>query len=738
MESSSATPLSRTVEEAANAWARGVFGAPRDFASLITSVESRDEVLERVVTEIVRRDIREQRIPCNRRSPTPARIDPARVDPFTVTVEQLRAQSEHVTPCGYCNGAGIHRCPGCEGAGRIACSSCRGSGKEVKYYKTTTRLINCKACRASGTEKCGRCGATGSVTCIGCSGSGNQLAWLSYDQESRWVVSVMPDSPVTASHPQLAEPRFLALSELDDFAILATEQGDGAVTLRGYRDQDTPALRAVSTSLDPRTERIHRQQYHRLSVVRRDAVYAMCGTKGTLVLAGRDLRAATTKAAVRPIQARIYGWAASGVATGIGLAVLATRFSGASSYFSRTRPMVEGLAVAAAAALTVAIGGILRALQPRFKFGPIRRYEKRLAIAGLALIAITLVVGVYARPRTGEIAAALRMGDRARAREVLDALKETVGESDDVKDAEDSILIADANAAAGEGKLALLDRVAARQGKLASEAQSAARAERVRELHEMLDARKPGPTIAALERWWSNWRTDGELAGIAATAHDLAAEQCVNAACRFEETSLAKGAAPTSQRETAVTAARSALLDALAIADVPGETTLQRLQRLRTLASAAKKTASLAASEDSELREIATKAQTWSESERAKSPLLGAEITVLEELLGSTATYDVRGPSFTLDAARAFVVVDSQKRCRGIYAVGEKEGARAIHVATAERLLSQATGHAAKVNKPSAASETTARWFDVNAMVTARWKGDQLIELRIGDAAPWL
>src|SRR4051794_19167767 len=60
-------PITRSVHDAATTWARRIFGAPRDFADLITAIEVRDEILERVVSEVVRREVREQRTPCNRR-----------------------------------------------------------------------------------------------------------------------------------------------------------------------------------------------------------------------------------------------------------------------------------------------------------------------------------------------------------------------------------------------------------------------------------------------------------------------------------------------------------------------------------------------------------------------------------------------------------------------------------------------------------------------------------------------
>src|SRR5262249_38991563 len=47
-------------------WARSTFGAPRRLSAHITGVEERDEVVVRVATEVVRRDLYEQRVPAGR------------------------------------------------------------------------------------------------------------------------------------------------------------------------------------------------------------------------------------------------------------------------------------------------------------------------------------------------------------------------------------------------------------------------------------------------------------------------------------------------------------------------------------------------------------------------------------------------------------------------------------------------------------------------------------------------
>jgi len=729
-------PVTRSVHDAAEIWAGNVFGAPREFAALITSIEVRDEVLERVVTEVVRRDIREQRLPSNRRDLTPPRINPNSVDPFEISVAALRAQSEYVAPCGYCRGAGVCTCPSCAGGGRAACSSCGGSGKQRSAK--TGRPINCKACRATGTMRCGRCDAAGSVTCTVCSGSGHQLVWLTYEQEARWMVAIVPESPVARAHAQLTELRFLAPSEVDAFSILVMEEASGPVILQGYRDTDNPLLRSVAASIDSRLERINHQQYYRLAVVRRDATYGMCGTTGTLVLSGKNLTGATTPRAVRPIQLRLYAWAAIAAALAAGATVLCARLRGSSEYFNSTNPIITAFGLLAVGVAMPALGGLLRALQPAFKLSRIRPFERHLAFAAAATFGSMIIIGLLVRPRFSEVEKALSAGDLRRARAVVAALRETNGATVEVADAEDSVSLAEAKTQSGDARLQTLDAVVARHGKRAPEASTAARTERLSEIRALIASKTSAPAIGAIDRWFGgSWKGDPEIAEERARAEDVAGSLCTEGPCRVQAATLAQLATPTAERAQRATEARSKLLDALTPAEVPGEEPVVRLKRLRALSATSNRTLEIAGT-DPELGESAKKASAWAAAERGKVPMLGADLPVVEELLEASASLDVRGPVITVEGTRAFLVLDAQKKCRGVYAVGEKEGARAIRGTTwtADRLLSQAIGRTATVKRPNPESSTTSRWFEVSAQVTARWKNGDVIELRIGDATP--
>ena len=728
--------MTRTVHQAVDAWSRGVFGAPRRMSDLLVSIEVRDEVLERVVTEIVRREVREQRLPCNRRDQSPPRIAPHAVDPFEVSTEALRAKSEYVSPCGYCAGAGVCPCGPCGSSGRARCGNCAGSGKEVKYYQKSSRLINCKVCRASGTVRCGGCGGSGSVTCTSCAGSGHQLVWLTYEQESRWVVLTLPESPIVIAHPQLAERRFLAPGDLEAFSVLVTEQADGPVAIHGYRDAEGATLHRAVAGIDPRLERVNRQQYLRLAVVRRDATYEMCGTTGRVVLSGKDLAAARTNRSVEPIKRRMYAWGASALLLWGGTAVAMGSLRGTSRYFTNANQVITLCWSSGAALAVLALGAVLRAWRPGMRFAGLRRFEKvALSASAVAFVAMVLI-GVFARPRVGEVDRALAANNVVQARLIVEALRETKGATREVQEADDAVLLAEANAVAGEPRLKILDDVAARHGNLAGNAAALARTDRLGEIRRLVETSKPDAALAAVDRWFgTSWKLDAEVAEAKALAHDLGAAQCADIPCRLHASSLAVAATSTTDRVKRSSEAHDQLVEALSAREVTGEEPLVRVKRLRALSSIGTRTVEVAAG-DNELAEKAKAASTWADGERAKVSLIGAEVGVIEVLLGSEAVADGKFAYVTLEGARVYLVVDPQKKCRGLYAVGPEKGKRGIQSKTGDRLLSQAIGRAATVKRPTPPTTSAARWFEVSAQVTARWDGNELAELRVGDGSP--
>ena len=725
----------RSVRDAATEWARKVFGAPRNFADLIQSVQIRDEVLHRAFTTVARRDLTEERVASSERRSQTARVDPNTVDPFTVSTETLRVESEHVAACAACGGSGSASCPGCGGNGRSRCHQCGGSGQERRYYKKTSRLVKCSVCRASGTVSCGTCDGGGAVTCRGCNGSGHQLAWLTYDERVRGFASITPESPVAIAHRQLLEHRALAPADLRTFGTSVSEEARGP--LKHSPGMDKAFLRAQTDSLDPRLERVSYQQYLKLAVVRRDATFEMCGTTGVLVLSGGNLVGSRTSEALRPVRLRLNLW---GLLTCFLLAAMMILFGslrGRAPYFDRTN---EWLMIAGGAATLLGggfVGGALRALRPGFRFGKLDRIEKASGALALAALLGGLLVFALARPTVSEAQRALAAGNVARARLVVDALRSTKGDTAEVLDMVDAVMLAEAQPLTGDDKLQVLDAVAARKGNRARQAADAARAERIAEIRQLVDDKHSADAIARIDKWWpQSWQGDHDLAELRATAQDQTFAACSDDPCRYSMATMASAAASTPERAARTTSARQMLLGDLGFSEVPGEPTLIRLQRLRATATTAARTIAVSP-DDQELVGKASTVAKWTASERAKVPLIAADEPVAAELLGSvrhqTATIDVA----TLDGVLAFLSIDGQKKCRGLYLVGPAKGVRSLDAAPDATIyvLSQAVGHPATIKKPPKGSASS-QWMEGGTLVVGRWSNDTLVELRIGDATP--
>jgi hypothetical protein len=726
----------RSVHEAATAWSKSVFGAPARFADLVRTVQVRDEVIERLLTVIVRRDIREERIPTTQRRTSLARVDPSAVDPFAIAPDALRAASEYITHCGGCGGSGSANCGHCGGGGRARCHNCSGSGQERRYYKKSSRLVKCGICRGGGTVPCGTCEGRGSVICHGCTGSGHQLAWLVWDEATRGNVTVVPNSPILVSHRYLAEGRALAMTELSAFGTLVSIDSQGPLPSERNDAVRSNLVREQALLVDPRFERVSFQQYLKLAVVRRDTTYEMCGMSGVLVLSGCDLLGATTPAATRPIQRRLYLWAACGVGLFVATILLAGGLVGPTAYFQRTNDWVVGASWTAGGLALVFSGAALRELRAGFKFGTLRGFERLVGLGAVAAGCVAVIIAIAGRPRMGEVQQALAAGDTARATLVVQALVATKGESPEVRELEDAISLAQADKLAGEAKLNALDSVASRGGNLAARAAQTARAERLQEIQHAIDARKDGEAVADIDRWFPNWRADPAVAAKRATAKDATYTSCMDDPCRYLAASEADTASTTKERAARRESAKSALLVALSFSEMPGEPLLARLQRLASTLTLATR-AELATATDTEVAAKATAAGAFARGERAKVALVATDETVASELLGSLTERDARVATITLNGLVLSLQLDAQKKCRGVYIVGSSLGARELDVngdATL-RLLSQAVGHATSVHLPVGNAAAT-RWSEGATPVLARWKDGKLMELRIGDATP--
>lgn len=721
-----------SVIAAAVRWSRSVFGAPRNFESLVVSVEAKDEVFERILTEIVRREIREERIVTRKSSRTSARLNPRTVDPFSISVAELRSQSEYVADCAECRSAGEVTCSGCSGSGRAQCPGCRGSGQELRQYKKSSRWIKCTVCRGKGQVICQTCIGRGRVACSKCEGSGCQLAWLTYDQKSRSVLSIKPQSPVLRAHPQLSAERPIDENDISLFSVLENVEDRGPLLGRISDELFPGNLEAQTAALDTQLERVGYQQYIRFAAKRRDVTYEMCGTQGTVVLSGTGLVGSRTREAVRPIEKRLFLWLLATLAALFAAMMALGSVLGAAQYFvasNRWMTLFWGVAVIGT---TLIAGAFLREVRPRLKFGGFSRFEKYVTIASALAVAAMSVVWSISRPKVDEARQSLNGSNIPRAKIVVEALKEVDGDTAEILRVEDEVLLREARSLTGESKLQLLDAVARRNGPVAAVAAGEAREERLTTIRLLNESKASADSIARIDAWFPS-SVDPEVVVERARAYDIANEQCGDDVCRFMAATQALQVKGSPERTERLGATRKRLSDALFVGDIAEESPLSRLQRLRTTSDVATKVID-AAKDDAPLLQQATQALSTARDSRLKVPLIGANEVIVEELVGEQI--EGEGP-VSRDGMKLFFVFDPKRRCTGVYFVGISENSRPLSygVQGHDGLLSQALGQEAKVKAPKG-QETVTRWAQGGIPVVARWKGATLMELRVGNAVP--
>jgi hypothetical protein len=733
---SSLVSVDPELASAVERWGRGVFGAPRRLSTLITAVEPRDEVLHRVFTDVVQRELREERTFATERYPSSPRVPLARVDPFAGSLETLRGDTLHLGACTGCSSSGAVWCPTCSGRRVVSCSSCFGAGKFRN--PRTNRMNQCKVCKGSGMAGCGGCGGSGKVMCQGCRGSGHQWIWLTYTEARRPRTMVHPTSPVTVAHPQLGAGKALTSEDVNAFWLEGELHAAGPLNPQDLSVESLPIVQHELAKVDRRLERVVFQQYMRLSVVRRDVSYQMCGTTGTVSLSGRTLMGASTPQALRPIKRRLVLWPI-GFATVLlaGLTVAGSAM-GKAAYFAPTNQVVSMLMFGATLLSVPWIGGLLRAWRPLLRLRGLRLLD--LASGGiwaLQLVAIA-VLGVVTRPQAAAVEEALAAGDVDRARLVLDALIEREGESALVLEVEDAVLMDEAEAAEGNERLAKLDLVVSHQGARAEEAKGLARLERLAAIRSLVDSRQADEAIAAIDRdFGATWRQDPELAEERARAEEIRAERCTNDPCRLLAQRAAAQARETPSRVEAVENLRAGLLAALAIdRDL---TALSPAERVRVSDEVASVAVQVLESElnDEALIKAATAAKAWAAEQRAAVAILGAELETVRALFPGLRTSSTQIASVSLEGAELFFDFDAKGKCQGVYAVGPK-GHRELDGATwsAEQILAQAFGHTVAIHPTKDPSEVSSSWKEGKTKIVARWRGQEPIELRIGKATP--
>lgn len=736
-ESGPAAPLlRRSVREALGDWASSTFGAPRRIEDLVNSVEVSDQVIRRVALEIVRRDLLEQSTPTTRGKGHGAACDAATVDPFEFSAAELRKRTEHVRPCPSCGGEGVSDCDRCDGTGRARCLECDGSGKITRHYTKTSRLINCKECRGRGDTRCDGC-VRGRAPCRECSGHGQHEVWLAFKESSRIVVALEPQVTSSSAHPQLTADRFLMSNDLAAFGVARAVIADAPESLS--LDDDVIAegmVKNLELSRERRLERVHRQQYHLLHLVQRDAHYSMCGTTARLRFSGKDLAYQRTLGDTHPIKRRNALWMAGGLLIApLGMAMFGSLIH-RSPYFAAANALQSTLALVGIPAAVLALGALLREAGRGQRLQGLTAVERALgAVAALALC-VALVANRLSTPSISDANAALMAGRSVQARVVTGALHEMVGDTPEVRELDERLAIAESRTLALEPQLRILDPLAAGGGPHALEAGTLARSARVAELQQQLAAGAPDETLSLLQRWFgTSWRTDPELAELAAAARDRQHRSCSDAACELLAARAAVDAASTPVRREQLASARSRLLSALGSRLAEHSSTLDQLLQMRQTQTLAEH--SVGRFGDAEIDERANEAVAWASTERGRVSLLGAEPEVIAELLGAAVTSDGNIIALRLGGSLVSLALDTRHRCRGLYIVGNSSASRVIGDAqwSAQRLLSQALGGDEALLK-APAGRSVSSWRRNSIPIVARWNHGELWELRIGDATP--
>jgi hypothetical protein len=562
------------------------------------------------------------------------------------------------------------------------------------------------------------------------------LAWLTWRETDRWDVTIAPSTPIVRAHAALQEDRALSQEDVAEFTLVREAHASGPLDTNALA-ADAELVRHELGTIDARLERVVAQQYIKFAVLRRDVTYEMCGTKGTLVLSGRHLAGATTPEAVRPIRRRLWAWLIAVPLVAAIAVVLRAISTGSTEYFETTRSATAGFGIIATLCAAPAMGTLLRSWRGGVRFHRIKLLPK----LGMAAVALSLgavpVIGLAARPSASDVDAALKSSNPARARVVIDAIKEGNGNSSDVLDLDDRVALAEASRVQGDARLAILDRVANRHGRSSADAASAALSERIAQAQHMIDNKNAAGALAALDRWFpGKTGVQPVVAEERARAHDVLSVACVTDVCRVGEAYDANVATPTSQRAAALATYRDAVNTQLDPKHVDAKDTVERLKQIGRLADTATGTLKRIP-QDPDLTARANTGIQWADAERLKVPLLRNALPVATEILGTTSTSGKNLAIAHLDGTDAYLTLDDSGRCTGIYAVGS--GSARVQQSQrwpAQRILSQAVGKPATIHDPTPASTSVSRWYEAGFPVIARWREGALIELRIGDATP--
>ncbi|HEX7841330.1 MAG TPA: hypothetical protein VF469_27820 [Kofleriaceae bacterium] len=482
--------------------------------------------------------------------------------------------------------------------------------------------------------------------------------------------------------------------DLAMMTVLLERSHNGPLDLEQFTETERQTVRTQLDHVDPRLERVESQQYLKLAALRRDVTFEMCGTRATLSLTGIQLTGATTPDVLLPIRRRLYTWIAlCGLVLIVGSLLRAAAFGSSTHSGSTSTGASAFLLMLAFACAIPALGALARSWRGGMRFHPIRRSTKLWSAGVVGAMAAMVVVGLTA-PSEPAVA--------QRAPEERAIATQDTGKADAHKGAP---------ATAGD------------------------RAQHIDQARRSIAARRPADALEVLDKFLAGDHST-EVAEVRARAHDALGSACTTAACQLGEAIQARDAQTTPERVAAIDAAHTRAIAALGLEQVTAKQALPRLQQLRQLHDAGVATTKVAV-DDQDLQARAHKAIDAADAGRAAVPLLGNDLAVAEELLGSSTKSEGGVPSIALDGVTVFLSLDRTGHCTGVYAVGDKENEREIKSKSwpPDRLLSQGVGRASTL-QPPVGEQATTRSSAGGTPIVARWLAGSLIELRIGDATP--
>ncbi|MFY2556856.1 hypothetical protein ACN469_04445 [Corallococcus terminator] len=713
-------------------WARRLPVAPSSPTDFIRSVEPKVRRACRLYTTITERTVvwKEE---AARGSPpiTGLRRKADSVDPWAETRTSLRENSLSILACSPCGGLGSLPCSRCSGTGAVRCSNCNGTRKAYGYASNgSRRLMNCRSCDARGSVSCSGCNS-GRVSCSPCLGHGREQRWLEFVESVRFDFLVMTEDETLRGLP------WTTVEMEKDAKLLGEISANGALSrekVAPHLPEDWLQEHWEKTRIALKTqERITSQLFQVFEAPAAQVSYSIEDARPTTVhfegqrmlappvSADRQFAARARKVfAARFVLLLLAGWisllyilrgsyfwngwlVALCVSLG-GLAILGEHFVRDWTLGRKQKARRWGIG---AAVFTVLAGVMALASEPWLSSAKSHIAEGRLDDADKELLAL----GGPDDPSLQQAWTDLHLAHALRA--------ETVKEV-----AEDAVLMK-----AGSPQRAKVDQhllELTRQQVL----QSLARKEPASAL-EVLTTAKP-----ALEQSFS--KDVGELT---ARIHETEFETCSTEACQWKALGAALRAEPTSNREQRQEQVRATLIERLSPTPRPKVATLEwvlYLDKTRSLATELGETPS-----DADLGERARQAATWTQEERGRISLIGAERAVATALLQLSSGGDSNILMATTKSVSLYCAL-KDGRCAGAYLVGADKASRALnglqHAVTTKELFSRALGHSAELPAPpqprGGKSPTQSTWKDGGVTIVARWSGAHLMELRIGEVKP--